>query len=51
MKATASLKIWPPDEYSAIVIPARGGDWNDGFISCGDLSSDPMQIQLGLAGR
>jgi hypothetical protein len=51
MTATASLKIWPPDEYAAIVIPARGGDWNGGFISCGDLTIDPLQIPPGLAGR
>ena len=49
MKATASLEIWPPDEYAAIVIPVRGGDWSGGFISCGDLSVDPLQIQPGLA--
>lgn len=50
MTAIASLKIWPPDEYAAIVIPARGGDWSGGFISCGDLIINPMQIQPGLAG-
>jgi len=50
MMATASLEIWPPDEYAAIVIPARGGDWNGGFISCGDLTVDPMQIRPGLSG-
>lgn len=51
MNATASLEIWPPDEYAAIVIPAHGGDWSGGFISCRDLSVDPMQIQPGLAGQ
>lgn len=50
MNATASLEIWPPDEYAAIVIPARGGDWNGGFVSCGDLTVNPMQIQPGLVG-
>jgi len=50
MKATASLEIWPPDEYAAIVIPASGGDWNGGFISCGDLTVNPLQIRPGLAG-
>ncbi len=50
MNATASLEIWPPDEYAALVIPARGGDWSGGFISCGDLTVNPMQIQPGLAG-
>ena len=49
MQATVSLEIWPPDEYAALVIPARGGDWNGGFISCRDLTIDPMQIQPGLA--
>jgi len=45
MKAVASLEIWPPDEYAAIVIPAHGGDWNGGFISCGDLTVNPLQIR------
>lgn len=49
MNATASLEIWPPDEYAAIVIAAHGGDWSGGFISCGDLTVNPMQIQPGLA--
>jgi hypothetical protein len=44
MSAVASLEIWPPDEYAAIVIPTRGGDWSGGFISCGDLAVNPMQI-------
>lgn len=50
MDAVASLEIWPPDEVVAIVIPARGGDWNGGFISCGDLAVNPMQIWPGLGG-
>ena len=48
MNSIASLQIWPPDEYVALVIPARGGDWNGGFISCGRLSVNPLQIQPGL---
>jgi len=50
MTAVASLQIWPPDEYVAIVIPTRGGDWSGGFISCGDLAVNPMQIRPGLKG-
>jgi hypothetical protein len=45
MSAVASLEIWPPDEYAALVIPTRGGDWSGGFISCGDLAVNPMQIR------
>jgi len=50
MTTVTSLEIWPPDEYAAIVIPTRGGDWSGGFISCGDLSVNPMQIRPGLKG-
>jgi hypothetical protein len=50
MSAVASLEIWPPDEYAALVIPAHGGDWSGGFISCGDLAVNPMQIRPGLSG-
>jgi len=49
MTAVASLEIWPPDEYVALVIPAHGGDWSGGFISCGDLTVNPMQIRPGLS--
>ena len=49
MTAVASLEIWPPDEYPALVIPAHGGDWSGGFISCGDLTVNPMQIRPGLS--
>jgi Domain of unknown function (DUF4232) len=49
MTAVASLEIWPPDEYAALVIPAHGGDWSGGFISCGDLTVNPMQIRPGLS--
>jgi hypothetical protein len=45
MKAVASLEIWPPDEFAAIVISARGGDWSGGFISCDDLILNPLQIR------
>jgi len=48
MTAVTSLEIWPPDEYAAIVIPTRGGDWSGGFVSCGDLTVNPMQIRPGL---
>ena len=50
MTAVTSLEIWPPDEYAAIVIPTRGGDWSGGFISCGDLTVNPLQIRPGLKG-
>jgi hypothetical protein len=50
MNAIFSLQIWPPDEVESIVIPAHGGDWNMGFISCGDLAVNPMQIRPGLRG-
>lgn len=50
MTAVTSLEIWPPDEYAAIVIPTRGGDWSGGFVSCGDLTVNPMQIRPGLKG-
>jgi len=50
MTTVTSLEIWPPDEYAAIVIPTRGGDWSGVFISCGDLSVNPMQIRPGLKG-
>ena len=50
MTAVASLEIWPPDEYAALAIPAHGGDWSGGFISCGDLTVNPMQIRPGLSG-
>jgi uncharacterized protein DUF4232 len=50
MSAVASLEIWPPDEYAALVIAAHGGDWSGGFISCGDLTVNPMQIRPGLSG-
>ncbi|HXO58613.1 MAG TPA: DUF4232 domain-containing protein [Candidatus Acidoferrum sp.] len=50
MSAVANLEIWPPDEYAALVIPAHGGDWSGGFISCGDLTVNPMQIRPGLSG-
>ncbi len=43
--ATASLRIWPPDEYVAIVIPAKNG--SDSFIACGQLALHPLQIQPG----
>ncbi len=48
MNAIAGLEIWPPDEYAAIIIPAHGGDWIGGFISCGDLAVNPIQIRPGL---
>ena len=48
MTAVTSLEIWPPDEYAAIVIPTRGGDWSGGFVSCGDLTVNPMQLRPGL---
>jgi len=41
--ATASLKIWPPDEYQPIVIPATAGDSR--FISCNHLVIHPVQVQ------
>ena len=50
MKATTSLEIWAPDEYAAVVIPVRGGEWSEGFISCGDLTVNPMQVRPGLTG-
>jgi hypothetical protein len=45
MKATAKLEIWPPDEYQAIVIPTKPG-W-EGFVSCGNLATHPLQVQPG----
>jgi hypothetical protein len=43
--ATAQLKIWPPDEYNALVIPAKSG--GDAFVSCSHLALHPLQIQPG----
>src|ERR1700694_2823060 len=42
-KATVNLKIWPPDEYQALVIPAKPGEF--GFISCNGLAVHPLQVQ------
>lgn len=43
MKATATLEIWPPDEYQAMVIATKPG-W-EGFVSCGHLAMHPLQVQ------
>ena len=44
MNAIASLEIWPPDEYAALIIPARNSQGSQ-FVSCGGLVLNPLQIQ------
>lgn len=44
MNAIASLEIWPPDEYAALIIPARTPQGSQ-FVSCGGLVLNPLQIQ------
>jgi hypothetical protein len=41
--ATASLEIWPPDEYQPMVISATAGDSR--FTSCNHLVIHPVQVQ------
>lgn len=43
MDAIASLEIWPPDEYSALVIPASNPQGSR-FVSCGRLTLNPLQV-------
>ncbi len=44
MNAIATLEIWPPDEYAALIIPARTPQGSQ-FVSCGGLVLNPLQIQ------
>ena len=39
-----SLKIWPPDEHQALIVPARSLD-GVGFVFCGGIELNPLQVQ------
>jgi len=44
IRTTKSLEIWPPDEYLPIVISA-GDAGGTGFVSCGNLTVHPLEVQ------
>jgi hypothetical protein len=39
-----SLEIWPPDEFQALIVPARSLD-GVGFVFCGGIELNPLQVQ------
>jgi hypothetical protein len=39
-----SLKIWPPDEFQPLIVPAKSLDGN-GFFFCGGITLNPLQVQ------
>jgi hypothetical protein len=43
LDATAYLEIWPPDEYSALIISARGPAGSFGY--CGGIGLNPLQVR------
>jgi hypothetical protein len=43
-KPVASLRIWPPDEYQALTIPAKSLNGLE-FIFCGGFELNPLQVQ------
>jgi hypothetical protein len=41
--AVTYLEIWPPDEYSALVISSRASSQN--FIYCGSIGLSPLEVR------
>ena len=40
----ASIKVWPPDEYQSLTVPAQSLNGIQ-FVFCGGFGVNPLQIQ------